>query len=43
MDLRGCAAILLCEAIFSGHAGYWFRSAVRWASISTLNKDFHYG
>ena len=24
MDLRVCAAILLCEAAFSGYAGYWF-------------------
>jgi hypothetical protein len=26
MGLRGCAAILLSEAIFSGYAGYWFLS-----------------
>jgi hypothetical protein len=26
MGLRGSAAILLCEAIFSGYAGYWFLS-----------------
>jgi hypothetical protein len=26
MDLRGRAAILLCDAAFSGYAGYWFLS-----------------
>jgi hypothetical protein len=26
MGLRGCAAILLSEAIFSGYAGYWILS-----------------